>query len=57
MSISDRYFNSVCTIQFPATFNRLYKIITIMIFQNFSLENLMRFVGKTFNLNTLILEN
>ena len=23
-----------------------------MIFQNFSLENLMRFVGKTFNLNT-----
>ena len=37
MSISDRYFNSVCTIQFPATFNRLHKIITIMIFQNFSL--------------------
>ena len=57
MSISDRYFNSVCTIQFPATFNRLHKIITIMIFQNFSLENLMRFVGKTFNLNTIILEN
>ena len=28
-----------------------------MIFQNFSLENLMRFVGKTFNLNTIILEN
>ena len=28
-----------------------------MIFQNFSFENLMRFVGKTFNLNTIILEN
>ena len=39
------------------TSNRLHKIITIMIFQNFSLENLMRFVGKTFNLNAMILEN
>ena len=28
-----------------------------MNFQNFSLEHLMGFVGKTFNLNTMILEN
>lgn len=28
-----------------------------MNFQNFSLEHLMRFVGKTFNLNAMILEN
>ena len=57
MHISDRHFNSVCTTQFPATFNRLHKIIAIMNFQNFSLEHLMRFVGKTFNLNAMILEN
>ena len=57
MSISDRYLNSVCTIQFPATFNGLHKIMATMNFQNFSLEHLMGFVGKTFYLNSIILEN
>jgi len=57
MSIANRYHNSVCTIQFPTTFNGLHKIMAIMNFQNFSPEHLMGFVGKTFNLNTIILEN
>lgn len=57
MSISNWHFNSVCATQFPTALNRFHKIIAIIDFQNFSLEHLMCFVGKAFNLNTIILEN